>query len=34
VYQVIEMMDTSDRAKRIRDGLLHGTTDPVTATTH
>jgi predicted metalloprotease with PDZ domain len=33
-YQVIEMMDTTDRAKRIRDGMLHGTTDPITATTH
>ncbi len=30
-YQVVEAPDPSDRAKRIRDGLLHGTTDPVTA---
>ena len=33
-YQVIEMMDSSERAKRIREGMLHGTTDPVTATAH
>lgn len=30
-YQIVEHPQTSDRAKRIRDGLLHGTTDPVTA---
>jgi predicted metalloprotease with PDZ domain len=30
-YQVVEAADANDRAKRIRDGLLHGTTDPVTA---
>ena len=33
-YQVIEMMDTTDRAKRIREGMLRGTTDPITANTH
>lgn len=33
-YQVIEMMDATARAKRIRDGILHGTTDPITATAH
>ncbi|MFZ0638125.1 MAG: PDZ domain-containing protein [Candidatus Acidiferrales bacterium] len=27
VYSVSEMTDASDRQKRIRDGLLHGTTD-------
>jgi len=30
-YQVIEATSATDRAKRIRDGMLHGTTDPVTA---
>ena len=33
-YQVIETADASDRAKRIREGILHGTTDPVTARVH
>lgn len=31
--QVVEAPAVSDRAKRIREGLLHGTTDPVTAQT-
>ncbi len=30
-YQVVETADASERAKRIRDGILHGITDPVTA---
>jgi predicted metalloprotease with PDZ domain len=30
-YQVGELPDVSDRAKRIRDGMLRGTTDPITA---
>ena len=30
-YQVLEVSDANDRAKRIRDGILHGTTDPITA---
>ena len=30
-YQVIEQPHASDRAKRIREGMLHGTTEPVTA---
>jgi predicted metalloprotease with PDZ domain len=30
-YQVIESPEANDRAKRIRDGMLHGTTDPITA---
>ena len=33
-YEVMESPTVSDRAKRIRDGILHGTTDPVTARTH
>jgi predicted metalloprotease with PDZ domain len=33
-YQVAELPDAPDRAKRIRDGLLHGTTDPITARSH
>ncbi len=33
-YQVVETADASDRAKRIREGILHGTTDPVTARVH
>jgi predicted metalloprotease with PDZ domain len=33
-YQIIELSDPDPRAKRIRDGLLHGTTDPVTARAH
>ncbi|MGB7437360.1 MAG: PDZ domain-containing protein [Candidatus Acidiferrum sp.] len=34
VYQVVETQGASDRARRIRDGMLHGTTDPVTARAH
>jgi predicted metalloprotease with PDZ domain len=30
-FQVVELPDMSGRAKRIRDGLLRGTTDPVSA---
>jgi predicted metalloprotease with PDZ domain len=30
-YQVVEQAHASDRARRIREGMLHGTTDPVTA---
>lgn len=30
-YQVVEVSDAVERAKRIRDGMLHGTTDPSTA---
>jgi predicted metalloprotease with PDZ domain len=30
-FQVVEASGASDRAKRIREGMLHGTTDPVTA---
>jgi predicted metalloprotease with PDZ domain len=30
-YQVSETASANDRARRIRDGLLHGTTDPLTA---
>lgn len=30
-YEVAEASNVSDRARRIRDGLLHGTTDPITA---
>ena len=33
-YQVVELSDSDARAKRIRDGMLHGTTDPVTANQH
>jgi predicted metalloprotease with PDZ domain len=33
-YQVVEAQSATDRAKHIRDGLLHGTTDPVTALVH
>jgi predicted metalloprotease with PDZ domain len=33
-YQVAELQDAPDRAKRIRDGLLHGITDPITARSH
>ncbi|MGB7848770.1 MAG: PDZ domain-containing protein [Candidatus Acidiferrum sp.] len=33
-YEVVEASNPSDRAKRIRDGLLHGTTDPITAQGH
>ncbi len=31
VYQVVELPDVSDRARRIRDGMLRGATDPITA---
>ena len=30
-YQVVEQAHASERAKRIREGMLHGTTEPVTA---
>ncbi len=30
-FQVVEVPDANDRAKRIREGLLHGTTDPIIA---
>ena len=30
-YQVVELPDVSERARRIRDGMLHGATDPITA---
>ena len=30
-YQVVEASNGTDRARRIRDGILRGTTDPVTA---
>lgn len=30
-YQLFEVAGANDRARRIRDGMLHGTTDPVTA---
>jgi len=33
-FQVAEMSGANDRARRLRDGLLHGTTDPVTARSH
>jgi predicted metalloprotease with PDZ domain len=33
-YEVIEASNAADRARRIRDGMLHGTTDPVTAQSH
>ena len=33
-YQVVETPGANDRARRIRDGILHGTTDPVTAQAH
>jgi len=33
-YEVAESATTSERAKRIRDGILHGTTDPVSARNH
>jgi predicted metalloprotease with PDZ domain len=32
--QVAEMSKVDDRARRLRDGLLHGTTDPITARSH
>ena len=34
VCQVVEVAGAGERARRIRDGLLHGTTDPVTARRH
>jgi len=34
LYQVVESASASDRSKRLRDGLLHGTTDPVSASSH
>lgn len=33
-YEVAESSSVTDRAKRIRDGILHGTTDPITARNH
>jgi len=33
-YEVAESPSVTDRAKRIRDGILHGTTDPITARNH
>ena len=33
-YQVVETPGANDRARRVRDGILHGTTDPVTAQAH
>jgi predicted metalloprotease with PDZ domain len=33
-FQVAEMSNADDRARRLRDGLLHGTTEPVTARSH
>jgi predicted metalloprotease with PDZ domain len=33
-YQVAELPGPSPRTKRIRDGLLHGSTDPITARSH
>lgn len=33
-FQVAEMSKVDDRARRLRDGLLHGTTDPITARSH
>lgn len=32
--QVTEMAGADERARRVRDGLLHGTTDPITARSH
>jgi predicted metalloprotease with PDZ domain len=34
LYQVAESAHASDRAKRIREGMLRGTTEPVTAKNH
>ena len=31
-YQLVEASNPTDRARRIREGILHGTTDPITAT--
>lgn len=33
-YQIAESAHATDRAKRIRDGVLHGTTEPITAHNH
>jgi predicted metalloprotease with PDZ domain len=33
-FQVAEMPGADARARRLRDGLLHGTTDPITARSH
>lgn len=33
-FQVAEMPNADDRARRLRDGLLHGTTEPITARSH
>jgi predicted metalloprotease with PDZ domain len=33
-FQVAEMSGAADRARRLRDGILRGTTNPVTARTH
>jgi predicted metalloprotease with PDZ domain len=32
-FQVAEMSNADERARRLRDGLLHGTTEPITAHT-
>jgi predicted metalloprotease with PDZ domain len=33
-FQVAEMSNADGRARRLRDGLLHGTTEPITARSH
>jgi predicted metalloprotease with PDZ domain len=33
-YEVVEASNAADRARRIRNGMLHGTTDPITAHSH
>jgi len=33
-FQVAEMSNADERARRLRDGILHGTTEPVTARSH
>ena len=33
-FQVAEMSNADERARRLRDGLLHGTTEPITARSH
>jgi predicted metalloprotease with PDZ domain len=33
-FQVAEMSSADDRARRLRDGLFRGTTDPITARSH
>jgi predicted metalloprotease with PDZ domain len=33
-FQVAEMSGADERARRLREGLLHGTTDPITARSH